>query len=260
MQADAEDMPFGTVGEIDSPAFETVPANTSLRDVVERMLANQYSQVGITRDDELIGAVSFQSISRALLATEELFDTPKDLSDRTAELAVEKPRIVDSQDGFSTLFSILGERSYVLVETGDGYEIVTDYDIREFWRESTEPFLLIEGIETAIRSIIGRVYGDDLPNVLSELSSEAGHLREVRELDDCSFSHYELLFSKRWTDGFDEFFNERPDFVRELVNRIGENRNRLFHFRIRDRSELDLDIIDFAHGYFTSVAGQSLNQ
>jgi hypothetical protein len=61
-----------------------------------------------------------------------------------------------------------------------------------------------------------------------------------------------------WSDGFDEYFDQQPDFIRELINRIGENRNRLFHFRIEDRQELDLDIIRFAHGYFTSLEEPAL--
>jgi hypothetical protein len=224
------------------------------------MLAKGYSQVGITREGELIGAVSFRSISRALLATEELFDAPKTLSDRTAELAVEKPRIVNSDDELSTLFDVLGERAYVLVDSPDGYEIITDYDIREFWRKSTQPFLLIEDIENAIRSIIRGVYSDELLDVLQSLSTDAEHLRPVEELEDCSFSHYEFLLSMNWDDGFDESFHERRDFVRQLISRIGEHRNRLFHFRIEDRSNVDLDIIEFAHGYFTSVAEKSISK
>lgn len=253
-------MAFETVGEIEAPSFETVPAKTSLRDVIELMLAQRYSQIGITRGDDLLGAVSYQSIARALLAMEELFDAPRTLSNRTAELAVEKPPVVDSDDELSTLFSILGERSYVLVDSPEGYRIVTDYDIREFWRESTRPFLLIEEIENSIRSIILDVYGDDISKILNGLSTDTDHLREVEELNECSFSHYELLFSKNWDDGFSEFFHEQRDFVRQLVNRISEHRNRLFHFRIDDRSDLDLDIIEFAHGYITSVAGKAHNR
>lgn len=253
-------MVFDTVGEIDAPAFETVTAETSLRDVIELMLARKYSQVGITRGGELVGAVSYQSIARALLATDELFDSPKRLSNRTAELAVEKPRVVDSDDELDTLFSILGERSYVLVDAADGYRIITDYDIREFWRESTRPFLLIEDIENAIRSIIRDVYGEETAETLSTLSADSDHLRSVEGLDECSFSHYEFLFSKNWNDGFDEFFHERKDFIRQLINRIGEHRNQLFHFRIEDRSDLDLDVIEFAHGYITAVAGHPHDQ
>ena len=253
-------MAFETVGEIESPEFETVSADRNLRDVVELMLARGYSQVGITRQGKLIGAVSFQSISRALLATEELFDGPKELSNRSAELAVEKPRIVESDDELNTLFNILGQRSYVLVNSPDDYRIITDYDIREFWRKSTQPFLLIEEIETSIRSIIQDVYGDDIAEILRDLTADADHLRTIDELNGCSFSHYEYLFSKKWDDGFDQYFHERCDFVRQLINRIGEHRNRLFHFRIDDRSDLDLDIIEFAHGYFTSVAGKSISK
>jgi hypothetical protein len=51
---------------------------------------------------------------------------------------------------------------------------------------------------------------------------------------------------------FNDYFHEKPDFVRELIKKVGESRNRLFHFRVEERGELDLDLIEFAHGYFTA--------
>lgn len=258
-------MAIAEVGEIDAPTLETVQVDTRLGTVIERMLSKKFSQMGLTRDGTLVGVVSFQSIARALMVTDEVLSNPGDAGDRVAEMAVEKPKIVRTDNNIEDLFDLLGDRSYVLVEDksavqqDDGavpYRIITDYDIREFWREATEPFLLIEEMEITVRQIIASVLGEEVPDILSELSEETDNLRPVSQLDDCSFAHYRQLISVHWEDGFDEYFSERRSFVRELIARVNENRNRLFHFRIEDRSELDQDVIEFAYGYFTSFSGE----
>jgi hypothetical protein len=242
------------VSEIDAPEFKTVPADTTIREAVEEMLSKNYSQLGLTKEDELIGAVSFKSIARTVLVTEELYDDPRKLGDRAVETAVERPRTVHEDDSLGDLFNILGERSYVLVKEQKGpTRIITDYDLREFWRQATEPFLLIEETELAIREIIHSEFTGDLAEALREMTEESEHLETVDTITDCSFGHYVQFISKHWSEGFESYFDQRPDFIRNLIKRLGENRNQLFHFRIEDRDELDLDIIQFAHGYFTSL-------
>jgi predicted transcriptional regulator len=255
-------MAIADVGEINAPALQTVSVDTRLGSVIEAMLSNKFSQMGLTRDEELVGVVSFQSIARALVVTDAVLQDPSGASNRVAEFAVEKPKTVRTDNDMEDLFDLLGDRSYVLVhdetavEQDDGpvpYRIITDYDIREYWREATEPFLLIEETEVTIRNIIQTVLGEELPDALQALSNDADNLRTVTQIDDCSFAHYRRLISIHWDDGFNSYFSERRDFIRKLIGRLNENRNRLFHFRINDRTELDLDIIAFAHGYFTSL-------
>lgn len=247
------------VEEIDAPEFKSVSADTTIAEVVEEMLANNFSQMGLTRNGELIGAISYRSIARTVLVTEALYDDPKTLGDRAAETAVERPKVVHGEDSLEDLFSLLGQRSYVLVRNNDGPErIITDYDLREFWRQSTEPFLLIEETELAIREIIASEFGGDLGAALRSMTESADRLETVDSIENCSFGHYGRFISEHWGDGFDDYFEQRCDFVRELIRRLGENRNRLFHFRIDDRADLDLDIIRFGHGYFTSLRQGSI--
>jgi predicted transcriptional regulator len=93
-----------SVDAIEAPEFKTVPADENLRSVITKMLDKNYSQLGLTKRDEVIGAISFRSISRALLVTEELFDSPKNLADRSAELAIEQPKRIHSDDSIEDLF------------------------------------------------------------------------------------------------------------------------------------------------------------
>jgi len=262
-------MAIADVGEIEAPPLETVPVDAQVGEVIESMLSRQFSQMGLTRDGEFVGVVSFQSIARALLVTETVLSNPGGASKRVAEFAVENPKTVQKDNDMEDLFDLLGDRSYVLVHDDtvntqdDGtvpYRIITDYDIREYWREATEPFLLIEETELTIRNIIHTVLGDEVADALETVSEDTDTLRSVTKLEDCSFAHYRSLISVYWDDGFNTYFSENPDFIRELIGRLNENRNRLFHFRIDDRSELDQDIIDFAHGYFTSFDPDTASQ
>ncbi|MBB6646562.1 CBS domain-containing protein [Halobellus ruber] len=262
-------MAIADVGEIEAPPLETVPVDARIGRVIESMLSRKFSQMGLTRDGEFVGVVSFQSIARALLVTDTVLSDPGGASARVAEFAVENPKTVRKDNDMEDLFDLLGDRSYVLVHDDsvvardDGtvpYRIITDYDIREYWREATEPFLLIEETELRIRSIIHAVMGSEVADALEAVSEDSDTLRPVTKLEDCSFAHYRRLISVRWDDGFDTYFSEKPDFIRELIGRLNENRNRLFHFRVDDRSELDQDIIDFAHGYFTSFTPDTASQ
>lgn len=247
-------MVLSPVSEVTAPQLKSVAAEDTIRDVVEEMLSEGYSQMGVKRDEELIGTISYRSIARTVLITEALYDSPRDLGDRAVETAVETPPVIESGANLSELLSILGERSYVLVEEDEKpTKIITDYNLREYWRRSTEPFLLIEETELALRDIINSEFEEDLEEALYDLSTNAENLREVDTLEDCSFSHYKQFISERWDDGFDAYFNQRQDFIRNLINTLSENRNQLFHFRIEDREELDLDIIEFGHGYFTAL-------
>lgn len=242
------------VSELNAPEFQTVSAGRSIDAAVTEMLASNFSQLGLTKDGELIGAISYRSIARAMLVTEAIYDDPRTLGDRAAETAVERPRFVHHDDSLEDLFSILGERSYVLVRDDEGpVRIITDYDLREFWREATGPFLLIEETELAIRAIIENEFKGDLATALREMTEQSDRLETVDSIMDCSFGHYSRFISEHWGEGFEGFFDQRSDFVRELITRLGENRNRLFHFRTDARASLDLDIIEFGHGYFTSL-------
>lgn len=118
--------------------------------------------------------------------------------------------------------------------------------------EAIEPFLLIEAIEMAIRTTFERAFGDDLEAELASTFGGSHPLPVPATVQHCSFGHYAQFISMHW-DAFEPMFGERQDVVRELVETVGDLRNRLFHFRIEDPEEFDQDLLRFAHSFFTSV-------
>ena len=108
-------MAIADVGEIEAPPLETVPVDAQVGEVIESMLSRKFSQMGLTRDGEFVGVVSFQSIARALLVTDTVLSEPGGASKRVAEFAVENPKTVQKNNEMEDLFDLLGDRSYVLV-------------------------------------------------------------------------------------------------------------------------------------------------
>lgn len=118
-------------------------------------------------------------------------------------------------------------------------------------KEALEPFLLIEAIETTLREVFRRVFGEDLSERLAETFDEDHPLSTLASVEHCSFAHYAQFLSILWED-FEPIFDDRQDVIRELVFEIDDTRNQLFHFRV-DESEFDRDLLRFGHSYFSSV-------
>lgn len=240
-----------TVGDVPSHKLETVDAQKSLISTIEIMFEKEYSQLGIKRDGEIVGMISYRSISRVLSLLKKL-EAEKNLPGRKAGIAIEdiSPRIGPDEE-LIMLFDLLSENPYVIIDEDQeqSLKILTDYDLLQYLRDSIEPFLLIEDIERSIREIIQHGFDNRLNKELDEFFSE----RDVRTpsgITDCSFGHYAQFMPPNWNH-FEDYFEENGDFVRRLILEVGDFRNKIFHFRSESYdSHLEEEIVKFAHGYF----------
>lgn len=252
-------MPQYTVGDIEAPPIATVPSSATLQTAIDEMFDNQYDQLGVERDGDLIGMVSFRSITRAIKVATRVADSDG-FNDRAVEIAVEEPTaVVQPDDDLFTLFDLLADHLYVLVASPDEtYHIITDWDLHHFLQAELEDFLLIAEIESAIRALFRRAYPDDLADRLTDTFTDMDEVRTPASIDDCSFIHYRIFLSKH-NDDFAHYFGEEPAFARSLLKEVGEIRNQLFHFRSTGTSDdgtspnVDHELIRYAHGYLTAV-------
>ena len=237
-----------------APELQTVEYDRSIRGVLEEMFEEGHSQLGVRRDGGLVGVVSFRSVARALEVVDEIAVDNASLRERSVEIAVETPVTVSADEDVSVLFDHLAEEAYVIVESERTERIITDYDMLDFLQRAMEPFLLIEDIELALRDLLAETYQDEIDDRLRETFADTdGPIPPVTGLSQCSFSHYEIFISQHWEETFCEYFDANPSFLRELIKNVGQARNQLFHFRVPNRHEFDLDVIRFAHSYLTSV-------
>lgn len=240
-----------TVSDVPSHEIECVNDDVSLISALEIMFENDYTQLGIKREDEIVGMVSYRSISRILSILKTL-NVEKDLPGRQVGIAIEELKpVVEPHDDLLVLFDLLSENPYVVIHDSEAssYRILTNYDLLQYLQDSIEPFLIIEDIERSVRDIMKDAVTEDLDGELQNFFSEM-NIRTPDALTDCSFGHYSQFISQNWYY-FDDYFEEDGDFVRQLLSEVGDVRNKIFHFR-SDTYETDLEeeLLRFAHDYF----------
>lgn len=145
-----------TVADVPSYELERVNAQDTLISAIEVMFENGYTQLGVERKCEVVGMISYRSISRVISILRKL-GTDENLSDRQVGIAIEEiSPIVEPDEDLIVLFDLLSEDPYVIVQTSEGqsFEILTNYDLLQYLRDSIEPFLLIEDIERSTRNLI----------------------------------------------------------------------------------------------------------
>jgi hypothetical protein len=222
------------------------------------MFEKDYDQLGIERDGETVGMVSYQSISRVLTLLRRL-GADKNLPGRAVEIAIEDLEpVVDPDDDFVVLFDLLAENPYVIVDVSDTdpLQIVTNYDLLHYLRDSIEPFLLIEDIELSIRNLIESAFPEGLDTQLQEFHRDKD-VRTPESITDCSFGHYPQFMRQNWPR-FEPYFQENGDFVGRLISEVGEIRNSIFHFRTEPHNpDVDDALLTFAHGYFAKRVPES---
>ena len=240
-----------TVSDVPSYELETINAQDELLSAIETMFKNDYTQLGIEQDGEIIGMVSYRSISRVLSILQKL-GADKKLPGRPVRIAIEEiSPTVKPDDDLLILFDLLSENSYVIIEREDEHpvEILTDYDLLHYLRKSIEPFLLIEDIERSVRDIVRHAFDEELNEALQKFFSEQD-IRTPSKITDCSFGHYAQFMPQNWSR-FEQYFDENGDFVRLLLLEVGDIRNAIFHFRAESyESDLEEELLNFAHEYF----------
>lgn len=238
------------VSDVESYTLGTVAADDSLLDATEYLAEHAYTQAGVEDDGEIIGMVSHRSIS-ALFSVLKRLGKDGEISSRPVRLAItELEPVVSPDDDLIVLFDLLAENSYVLVEAESEYEILTNYDLLHHLRDTMEPFLLIEDIETNVRRLLRSAYPDDLESELDDFFSEKD-IRTPRSAADCSFGHYEQFIQENFPRAFEPAFEEHGDFVGELLSEVGAIRNKVFHFRADSfETTMEEEFLRFAHEYF----------
>lgn len=246
-------MTYYQVGDTETSSLVTISADANLKAAMEAMFANGHRQVGVVDGGDLRGIVTHHSITRAqlLLAQSDLADG---ILERNVTLAMEDPDpVVDESEDVFTLFDVLAESPYVLVDRADGYHVLRDVGFHQYLRTELEVFILIEEIERALRSIFLDLYGDDLAATLAG-TFEGKEVRTPSSVHDCSFAHYQIFISANW-ERFREYFDEDREFVRELLSNAGDIRNALFHFRASDQQKVEeREYLRFVREYFDGEA------
>lgn len=250
-----------TVGDIEAPTLPTESAESTIRSVLEAMLRREEPQMGIQADGRFLGVVTYRSLSRSLLISGRL-DQQHAFLDQPVNTAVSRTYpIVEPDDDLFVLFEELTDRPFVIERSTDAdRRIVRDVDFHRFLSTELNEFLIIEDIERMIREMLREEFEGTLSDRLREQFEDMDDLRTPESVAHCSFRHYAIFISVHW-DRLEDQFEHDVDFVRELIDRVGSIRNRLFHFRVERESELETDFLEFArqHLFLVTETGERVS-
>jgi len=241
-----------TVADITVADLRTVNSDTTITDAIEQMFETGSPQLGVEANDELVGIVSHRDVTRVLHLCGQIKQEDSVL-EKSITMAVNRSYgLVEPEDSLFKLFDELADTPYVIIDTGDSQKILRDVGLHQFLEDEIKEFLLIEEIERTIRDIFRETVEDELDSKLKETFFSLD-LRTPSRLEECNFRHYSIFVSDNW-GAFESQFEHKRDFVRELIDRVGEIRNQMFHFRdLDDQDTLDTEFVEFAREHLNYI-------
>ncbi len=202
-----------------------VSPTTSVREAMTIMLLNNFSLLpvinGKPKVSNVKGVISWHSIGEQYAMGAKCTEVRQ---------CMKKPQLIDGNEALATAIDLILEHEYALVYDGSRTisGIVTTYDLGKQFRELSEPFLLLEEIETHIRVLISRAgfTVDELRDAVNP--NDAERKAKVNGIYDLTFGEYTRLFGR---NGWSKLGLpiDRKTLIGELEN-IGRIRNDVMHF------------------------------
>jgi CBS domain-containing protein len=221
-----------------------IASEAKIHRALEIMFENDYSQLPVEDGEEIIGAISFRTVSKAV----KTFGGT-DVSQQAVGIAIEEPKFVDSDADIYRLFETLAKDGYVLIGSPEQLEgIMTLYDVFTFLEYQVGPFLLIGEIEESLRELFRNVFDEIEEQITRTFSGRAENDSTYAlpaTVDEFGFWEYEMFIGKNWED-LEEHFAGDQELVTKMVGELGMVRNALFHFR-EEAGEVDRVLIEVAH-------------
>jgi predicted transcriptional regulator len=210
----------------------SVAPDAAAREALAIMRHHGYSQLPVVEGNAVLGIFSYRAFALEAAATEDhrVIDLPVEefLEHEAASFA----RLTDE---FRSLIDVLDERDCVVVSGPDELiALVTPMDVLRYLYKIANAFVLIEEIELSLRAVIQTAldnratfrmalenalrekYGEDLPEVLEELTFD-DYIALIR--DGRNWEHFQTVLG-----GTRERARTKLEPVRDL-------RNDIFHFK-----------------------------
>lgn len=228
----------------------TISRDESVYDALTHMLRNDFDQLPVMRDDEVVGAVTFKSIARLAKSVPD-----SNLEKMSVMGALVSPTYVSVEHDMFELFETFAVEEFVLVGSTDNLDgIITRYDVFHFLKEQFRPFIMIGEIEQCLRTLFEREFPDieeRIQDTFAPRAEEDPSYSVPKSLDYFNFEEYKRFIATNFEDLPKELRTDQ-EFVLKLLEGVRKNRNSLFHFRA-GVDEIDREIIEVAHGYFTGL-------
>lgn len=241
---------YSTTAAPDEPV--TVSLDDSIQFALQTMLSQNFDQLPVVSDGRVEGTITYKSVAKFVKSV----DTPR-VEETSVKIALNtNPTFVDRDHDIFEVFESLAEEDYVLIGADTDLEgILTRYDVFYFLEHQVEPFLKIGEIEESLRHLF-RTSVDDLDRRIEDTFGERAQHDDRYDLpedpEDFSFAEYRIFMMSN-LDQLPSRLSDERDMVESMLEDLRETRNALLHFRA-EADDVDRDLLDMAHGYFTRIA------
>lgn len=214
-----------------------VASDTTVRKALEMMRELNFSQLPVIDGREVLGIFSHRSLTAKLLdIVPKTFD-PSEMTVGEAMEIVDASRFVHIKHEFRPVFDMLDRHDAVLVGALDHLQgIVTPMDVLRYLESVAIPFMLIEEIELSVRALIRKAVSDDeIEQAAREAIKDYNNKPKDHptQLEKMTFNNYVQIVGHDhwWKRKFEPVFRGDRNRMRTRLEKVGELRNVVFHFR-----------------------------
>lgn len=236
---------LNSVLPIDQILISVLP-ETPVQEALALLEKHGFAQLPVIVGQQVLGLFSYRSFSQAVIklsgdAKNQKFN-PREMF---VEDCIDRPTYARVTDEFRAWFDAIDKQDAVLV--GDPHRlqgIVTAMDILRYLYNVASPFVLIAEIELSLRGLIRlAVDRDELVACAKTCLKHYAEGKLPTDLEHMTFNDYvQIIGDGRNWDHFQPIFKGDRVRTRTKLERAGELRNDVFHFRreitVEDYEEL----------------------
>lgn len=222
------------------PSPHPLAPETSVRDALRIMLEHRCAHAPVRDAQGERGVFSLWGVATHLAA----FPGKNLESLPVAELVTTLPEVAPDKSVLEAA-KMLTTHDALAVRDGARIDIVTGQDVACYFRRQARPFLVVQEIELALRSLIdARFPGGELETAIeATLAGKYCDRRLPPSSEWLDFEDYRtLIFAKAHASRFADFLGDEPKLAARRLEQVRELRNRALHFR-DDLTEADFQIL-----------------
>ena len=229
-----ESNPFHEVGNLfpGETSVESIEAGTTVGNALSLMVGKRYSQLPVMDHGVVRGVFSLWSLAEHLAITPSLT-----VHEMLVEDLMEQLPSVTVTDSLHSVLNRLKEHEALLVNSEHGLQaVVTPLLVLDYFYKVASPFILLQEIELALRSLIELcATGEKLKSCIDH--ALATYYRNKNDqvptdLQEMTFEDYRLIIISKanWTV-FEGVLGQNRNLVSTKLEQIRKIRNDMFHFR-----------------------------
>jgi hypothetical protein len=210
-----------------------VRPGTSVREALDVMRANGFSQLPVMEGGLVLGVFSYRSFANRAIILGKI-----DLGRAEVDDFIEDLEFVRVTDELGRTFQYLDRDGAALVVDPDQLiAVATPTDLIDYLYGLTHPFMLIQEIELVLRRLVSATVSEgDLPQYIRRAVSSNYRDREEQiptELGKLSFAELvqTVVHSANFSEAFHRILGNNRESAWGYLGRISSIRNDVFHFR-----------------------------